>query len=166
MLILTYPMYLEMRSIESIDGEESEKKTLREINILEHPFSHGFFITTMIFIIGLFSGISAGLFGVSGVVSLIVGFYLIKIKPKIIVGTSVFILFFKALSGFLWHIPLMEVNLRWDIILLLGLGTSTGGLLGPWLLSIVHHKRAEQILEIIFVVIVAGIGFVFLFKPI
>jgi uncharacterized membrane protein YfcA len=166
MLILTYPMYLEMKSIESIDGKESENKNLREINILEHPFSHGFFIPIMIFIIGLVSGISAGLFGVSGVVSLIVGFYLIKIKPKIIVGTSVFILFFKALSGFLWHVPLMEVDLKWDIILLLGLGTSTGGLLGPWLLSKMHHKNAEQILEIVFVVIVAGIGLVFLFKPI
>ena len=97
MFIMVYPMWIEMSSKhEKLDDEEMS----RNIHILANPFSHGWFITIMIFLIGLGSGTAAGLFGVSGVVTLIVGFYLIGVKAKVIVGTSIFILFFKALSGF------------------------------------------------------------------
>lgn len=161
MLIMIYPMYLEVKGRkEELTAEEISE----EIHILDNPFQHGSFVTIMIFLIGFASGTSAGLFGVSGVVSLIVGFYLIGIKPKVIVGTSIFILFFKALSGLLWHLSYSGVN--WTIVILLGIGTSTGGLLGPVILSRIHHEKAENMLEIIFIGIIATLGIIFLFNPV
>ena len=161
MFIMIYPMYLEIKGRKQ---RETSKELIEDIHILDHPFQHGWFITIMIFLIGMASGTAAGLFGVSGVVTLIVGFYLIGVKPKVIVGTSIFILFFKALSGFLWHLSLAHIN--WTIVLLLALGTSIGSFFGPFVLSKIHHEKAENMLEKIFIVIIAVLGFLFLFKPI
>lgn len=161
MFIMIYPMYLEIKGRKQ---RETSKELTEDIHILDHPFQHGLFMAIMIFLIGMVSGTSAGLFGVSGVVTLIVGFYLIGIKPKVIVGTSIFILFFKALSGFLWHMKLAHVN--WTIVLLLALGTSTGGFFGPWVLAKLHSEKAENFLEKVFIAIIAVLGFLFLFKPI
>lgn len=157
LLVMIYPMWLEIKGRRE---KISERELEEEIHILEHPFDHGKFITFMIFFTGLTSGTSAGLFGVSGVVTLIVGFYLIGVKAKVIVGTSIFILFFKALSGFLWHIAFSGVN--WMIVILLALGTSTGGFIGPIILSGMHHEKAENMLEWIFIGIIAVLGIIFL----
>ena len=157
LLAMIYPMWLEIRGRkEKLDREELEK----EIHILEHPFDHGRFIASMIFLTGFASGVSAGLFGVSGVVTLIVGFYLIGVKAKVIVGTSIFILFFKALSGFLWHIAFSDIN--WTIVILLSLGTAIGGFIGPIVLERMHHEKAENMLEWVFIGIIAVLAIIFL----
>ncbi|MEA2030336.1 MAG: sulfite exporter TauE/SafE family protein [candidate division Zixibacteria bacterium] len=161
MLIMIFPMYLEIK-------DKKRKALSKEFPhvacVLDNLFEHGYFLAIMIFIIGLVSGTFTGIFGVSGVATLIVGFYLIKVRPKIIVGTSVFILFFKALSGLLWHLPTADIN--WEVVILLGLGTSIGGFLGPGLLSKIHHEKAENMLDIVFICIIAGLGILFLVKPV
>ena len=152
-------MLLEMRARKE---RSTREEISQEVHILDHPFSHGLPTVFAIFSIGLCSGVMSGLFGVSGVVTLVVGFYLIKIKPKIIVGTSIFILFFKALSGFLWHLPTAEIN--WEIVLFLALGTSVGGMLGPKILTKFKHEKVESALEKIFIVIIIALGILFLVK--
>jgi len=161
MFLMIYPMWVKMRSKhEKLNSQE----ICREVCILQHPFRYGWFITAMIFFIGLISGISAGLFGVSGVVTLIVGFYLIGIKPKVIVGTSIFILLFKSLSGLFWYA--MSTSLSWDIIIALGVGNSIGALLGPGLLAKFDTEKVEFYLERAFIGIIILLGILFLFKKV
>jgi uncharacterized membrane protein YfcA len=159
MLATIYPMYIEMRARQQAEPAE---EIAREVDLLEHPVRHGARVTAMILLIGVVSGTSAGLFGVSGVVTLIVGFYLIGIAPTVIVGTSIFILLFKAVSGLLWHLAAGPVD--WAIVLWLGAGTSIGGFLGPEILARMHSEKAENLLEGVFLVIVALLGIVFLVK--
>ena len=161
MLIMIWPMLLEMRAQKE---KISKKEIAEEVNLLEHPLARGWPTALAIFFIGLTSGTSAGLFGVSGVVTLIIGFYLIKIKPKVIVGTSIFILFFKAFSGFLWHLSRIEID--WGIMLLLALGTSFGGFFGPRILAKCNHEKVDCVLEKVFIIIIFSIGILFLTKPI
>ncbi len=161
MIIMAYPMYIEIRARQE---REPAAEIAREIDLLEHPFRHGLCTTVLIFLIGLVSGTSAGLFGVSGVVTLVVGFYLIGITPTLIVGTSIFVLLFKAVSGLAWHFTAAHVN--WTIVVWLGTGTSIGGFLGPEVLARIHPEKAENLLQSIFLAIVVIIGIVFLVKPV
>ena len=160
MLLMIFPMYMEIQARRKAEPAE---EIARDVDLLEHPFRHGLPKAVGIVLIGLVSGTAAGVFGVSGVVTLIVGFYLIGITPTIIVGTSIFILLFKAASGLLWHMATGPVY--WPAALWLGLGTSIGGFLGPEILARMHSKTAENVLETIFLVIVVALGILFLTRP-
>lgn len=84
-------------------------------------------------IFGLLSGIMAGLFGVSGTLPVITGLYILRFPANMVIGTSVFVLFFNAVSGLFGHIAVGHIN--FILIILLGGSAAIGALIGPRLMK-------------------------------
>ena len=92
--------------------------------------------------IGLVSGFVAGLYGTSGTAPVLAALLLLQLPFKIIIGTSVMIVFINAVSGFTGHLLVGEFDLQ--LIFLLGSGAAVGAFLGPRLLSRIRHEQRRE----------------------
>ena len=91
---------------------------------------------------GLLSGMMAGMFGVSGTPPVITGLYLLGYAAPVVVGTSVFVLLFNAVSGLFGHLIVGQFDLL--LIILLGTGAALGAYVGPKLLSKMRITTLEK----------------------
>ncbi len=111
---------------------------------------------------GILSGIMAGLFGTSGTASIVAGLYILGLPVTAVVGTSVLVVFFNAVSGLAGHLIVGQFNLM--LLLLLGSGSVIGGFLGPRILAKINVQTLEKVYGIIFIVLVVGFGLIMLLK--
>jgi len=111
--------------------------------------------------LGAVAGIVAGLFGTSGTAPVLAGLFLLQLPVKLVVGTSVMIVFINALAGFGGHLLMGEIDL--ELILLLGSGAAAGAFVGPFLLSRARPERNERWVRFIFslVLLILGIYLIF-----
>jgi uncharacterized protein len=98
---------------------------------------------------GLLSGILAGLFGVSGTLPVIIGLYILGFPTNIVIGTSVFVLFFNAVSGLFGHLAAGHIN--FTLILLLGGSAAIGAMIGPGLLKKIKTNVLDQGFKILII---------------
>jgi len=111
---------------------------------------------------GILSGIMSGLFGTSGTASIVAGLYILGLPVTVVVGTSVLIVFFNSLSGFLGHVVTGQFEL--SLFLLLGSGAVAGAFLGPRLLVRINIKTLEKVYGVLFISMVIVFGLIMLLK--
>lgn len=115
----------------------SEKGQVEELDSSEtKPYSKLFVVKGLVF--GLLGGLMSGMLGVSGTPPILAGLYSLGLSSLEVVGTSVMVLFFIAITGVITHSALGTMN--WLIVILLASGTITGAILGP-----IFGKRINKI---------------------
>ena len=111
---------------------------------------------------GIFSGIMAGLFGTSGTASIVAGLYILELPVTIVVGTSVLVVLFNAVSGFAGHMIVGQFNL--SLVLLLGIGSVLGAFVGPRILAKINVQTLEKVYGVLFTLLVISFGLIMFFK--
>lgn len=104
-------------------------------------------------LIGLFSGVASGLFGVGGGLIMVPAMVLLmKIDMKLAVGTSLAVIIPTALTGMLKHQQLRQVD--WTLVAMLAPAAIIGGLVGPWLTT----KLSSADLQRLFGLFIVAVG--------
>jgi len=112
--------------------------------------------------LGLTAGVVAGLFGTSGTATVLAGLFLLQLPIKLVIGTSVLIVFINALAGFGGHLIVGEIDP--GLILKLGSGAAAGAFLGPRLITRIRPERNEGRIRNVFALIVMVLGIILLFR--
>lgn len=150
-IALTVPMILISKyRLKNADGEARVPQSLTSSRIM------------LCACFGLLSGIMAGLFGTSGTASIVAGLYILGLPVTVMVGTSMLVVLFNAISGFVGHLLVGQFNLT--LLLLLGSGSVIGGFLGPRILAKIKVKTLEKVYGILFILLVISLGMIMLFK--
>ena len=110
----------------------------------------------LIIIFGLLGGIMSGLLGISGTPPILAGLYIMGYPAIKVVGTSTAVLAVIALSGFLSHISIGNVN--WTILVLLTVGAVTGAFWGPKSLKRIDVNTLERFYGPIFMILMFIMG--------
>jgi uncharacterized membrane protein YfcA len=85
----------------------------------------------------------AGLFGLSGTPPIIAGLYFLELPVNIVVGTSVFVLMFNAISGLIGHLFAGHLNIL--LALLLATGSASGAYVGPIIMDKLKKETLERV---------------------
>ena len=113
-------------------------------------------------IFGLLSGIMAGLFGISGTLPVITGLYILRFPAKMVIGTSVFVLIFNAVSGLFGHLAVGHIN--FILIILLGGSAAIGALIGPRLLKRIKTNVLDKGFKIFVISLTVLTGIMMILK--
>jgi uncharacterized protein len=93
--------------------------------------------------IGLVSGVASGLFGVGGGIIMVPAMILLmKLDPKIAIGTSLLVIIPTALMGSFKHYTLG--NIHWQTAVALAPLAIVGGYLGAWLTDPIHADNLKR----------------------
>jgi hypothetical protein len=111
---------------------------------------------------GLISGVMAGLFGTSGTATIVAGLYILGMPVTMVVGTSVLVVLFNALSGLVGHMIVGQFNLT--LLILLGSGSIVGAFLGPRVLAKIKVRTLERLYGILFTLLVISFGIIMIAK--
>lgn len=149
LILFTYPLYLERSSRSQRQLTMTAESEAFECLI--HPFSVGIVQELEFGIVGFASGLTAGLFGVSGAATLVVGLFLLGISAEVVAGTSLFVLMFKAIFGFGWHTAI-GAHFPLQVAVALVIGTTFGANIGPRLLDYLGD-HVEPVLGLMFLVL-------------
>jgi uncharacterized membrane protein YfcA len=150
-IALTIPMVLTSRNrLKNLGGEAKVSQPLTSSKIILCAF------------FGIISGIMAGLFGTSGTASIVAGLYILGLPVTVVVGTSVLVVLFNAISGFVGHLIVGQFNLM--LLLFLGSGSVIGGFLGPRILAKINVQTLEKVYGILFILLVISFGVIMLLK--
>jgi uncharacterized membrane protein YfcA len=150
-IILTIPMALTSRKRFKNQGNEGTEPP---------PLTNSKIILSSFF--GILSGIMAGLFGTSGTASIVAGLYILGLPVTLVVGTSVMVVLFNVLSGFVGHLVVGQFDML--LFLLLGCGAVLGAFLGPRLLNKINVQLLEKVYGVLFTLLVIGFGLIMFFK--
>jgi uncharacterized protein len=140
----------------AIQKERPTTIASKPLTYQEVPLRKKLFIS----IFGFFSGGFAGLFGTSGTAPALAGLFILKLPLKIVIGTSVMVVFFNAVSGLGSHLVVGQVDLV--LTLLLGSGAAAGAFTGPRLLKLVNPGKAEGAVRLAFSVLILVTGILML----
>jgi uncharacterized protein len=151
-IALTIPMIITNRKkSKKLDSEDKQS----------HPLSVKKYFLSSFF--GIISGIMAGLFGTSGTASIVAGLYILELPVTIVVGTSVLIVFFNAITGLTGHL-IVGGPFNLLVILLLSGGAAIGAFLGPRLLVKINIQTLEKVYGVFFILLVISFGIIMLLK--
>ena len=79
-----------------------------------------------------------------------------------VVGTSVLVVLFNAVSGSAGH--LLTGSFDPVLVLLLGSGAVIGAFLGPWILARINVQALEKVYGVLFTLLVVGFGIAMILK--
>jgi len=151
-LALVIPMILTSRNrLKNLAGEAKKSQPLTSYRIMLCVF------------FGILSGIMAGLFGTSGTASIVAGLYILGLPVTVVVGTSVLVVLFNAISGFAGHL-IVGGQLNLILLLFLGGGSVIGGFLGPGILARINVQTLEKVYGILFILLVISFGIIMILK--
>lgn len=111
---------------------------------------------------GLLGGIMSGLVGLSGGGPIIAGLMILGCRALETVGTSVFVLFGIAATGFVTHLSMG--NIDWPLVGLLTIGTIGGAFAGPLLLKRFDKRKLEKVLQPALFAMIVVMGCIEMFK--
>lgn len=111
---------------------------------------------------GLLGGIMSGLVGLSGGGPIVAGLMILGCTPLETVGTSVLVLFGIAVTGFLAHLSLG--NIDWKLVGFLAVGTMCGAFVGPIILKHIDKKKLEKFLQPVLFIMIVAMGLTLIFK--
>ncbi len=150
-IILTIPMALTSRKrFEKPGSQEKASLSLTRSRVVMSSF------------FGLISGIMAGLFGTSGTATIVAGLYILDLPVTVVVGTSVLVVLFNAVSGSAGHLIGGQFDLV--LVLLLASGAVIGAFLGPRILARINVQALEKVYGVLFTLLVISFGLAMLFK--
>lgn len=147
----TYAILLGLGML-AIQRERPTKTGNKSLAYREVPLRKKLFIS----LFGFFSGGFAGLFGTSGTAPALAGLFILKLPLKVVIGTSVMVVLFNAVSGLGSHLVVGQVDL--SLTLLLGSGAAAGAFTGPRLLKLVNLDKAETAVRLLFILLILGTG--------
>jgi len=150
-LLLTIPMILSSRK--RFRKTEDQEKTI-------DPLTKGKIFLGIFF--GILSGLMAGLFGTSGTATIVAGLYILDLPVTAVVGTSVLIVLFNAISGSIGHMIAGQIDV--EPVLLLGSGAMIGAFLGPRILAKIDIQTLEKAYGVLFTLLVVGFGIAMILK--
>ena len=131
--------------------ETSGNGQLQELNTKASvPVSRLFIVKGLVF--GLLGGLMSGMLGASGTAPILAGLYSMGLSSLEVVGTSVMVLFFIAITGVVTHSAFGTLN--WLLVILLASGTITGAILGPLLGKRINKKALEKFYGPFFIVFI------------
>jgi len=131
--------------------ERSDNRQLEELNAHESkPISKLLVVKGLVF--GLLGGLMSGMLGASGTPPILAGLYSMGLSSLEVVGTSVMVLFFIAITGVVTHSALGTLN--WLLVILLASGTITGAILGPSLSKRINKNALEKFYGPFFIVFI------------
>ena len=143
------------RKKKQVKEEISENRQLEEPNVNESkPISK--FIVVKSLVLGLLGGLMSGMLGASGTPPILAGLHSMGLSSLEVVGTSVMVLFFIAITGVVTHSAFGTLN--WLLVILLASGTITGAILGPLLGKRINKTVLEKFYGpffIVFIIIMA-----------
>lgn len=116
----------------------------------ENDYSKLFIIKGLTF--GLLGGLMSGMLGVSGTPPILAGLYSLGLSSLEVVGTSVMVLFFIAVSGVVTHSAFGTMN--WLLVIMLACGTISGAILGPILSKRINKKALDKFYTPFFIVFI------------
>ena len=128
------------------ENNESEEQNSKKG---EH-YSKIFIVKGLAF--GLLGGLMSGMLGVSGTPPILAGLYSLGLSSLEVVGTSVMVLFFIAISGVVTHSAFGDMN--WLLVILLASGTITGAISGPILGKRINKKALDKFYGPFFVIFI------------
>ncbi|HBC96318.1 MAG TPA: sulfite exporter TauE/SafE family protein [Clostridium sp.] len=111
---------------------------------------------------GLLGGVMSGLVGLSGGGPIVAGLMILGCQALETVGTSVLVLLGIAVTGFITHLGLG--NIDWKLVGLLAVGTMCGAFAGPFLLKRIDKKNLEKVLRPVLFIMTATMGGMLIFK--
>lgn len=111
---------------------------------------------------GLLGGIMSGLVGLSGGGPIVAGLMILGCPALETVGTSVLVLLGIAVTGFLTHLGVG--NIDWSLVGLLAVGTTCGAFAGPFLLKRADKKKLEKILQPVLFIMIVVMGGMLIMK--
>ena len=111
---------------------------------------------------GLIGGVMSGLVGLSGGGPIIAGLMILGCQALETVGTSVLVLLGIAVTGFITHLSVG--NIDWPLVGLLTVGTVCGALVGPFLLKKFDKKKLEKVLQPALFAMIVIMGGIEVFK--
>jgi uncharacterized membrane protein YfcA len=111
---------------------------------------------------GLLGGAMSGLVGLSGGGPIVAGLMILGCQPLETVGTSVLVLFGIAVTGFVTHLGLG--NIDWKLVGLLTVGTVCGAFVGPILLKRINKKKLEKVLQPVLFIMIVVMGGMLIFR--
>ena len=94
----------------------------------------------------------SGMLGVSGTPPILAGLYSLGLSSLEVVGTSVMVLFYIAITGVVTHSALGTMN--WLLVILLASGTITGAILGPILGKRINKSTLDNFYGPFFIVFI------------
>jgi uncharacterized membrane protein YfcA len=111
---------------------------------------------------GLLGGAMSGLVGLSGGGPIVAGLMILGCQALETVGTSVLVLLGIAVTGFVAHLSLGDID--WALVGLLTAGTMCGAFVGPSLLSRVDKAKLEKVLQPLLFLMTLVMGGILIFK--
>ncbi len=139
------------RKKKQVKGEISENGQLEEPNANESkPISKLFIVKGLVF--GLLGGLMSGMLGTSGTPPILAGLNSMGLSSLEVVGTSVMVLFFIAITGVVTRSAFGTLN--WLLVILLASGTITGAILGPLFGKRINKKTLEKFYGPFFIVFI------------
>ncbi|CAB1250109.1 sulfite exporter TauE/SafE family protein [Clostridium sp. MT-14] len=111
---------------------------------------------------GLLGGVMSGLVGLSGGGPIVAGLMILGCQVLETVGTSVLVLLGIAITGFITHLGLG--NIDWKLVGLLAVGTVCGAFASPFLLKRIDKKKLEKILRPALFTMIVVMGGMLIFK--
>ncbi|MBL3539196.1 sulfite exporter TauE/SafE family protein [Aminivibrio sp.] len=139
------------RKEKHVKEERAENGLLEEPNANESkPVSKLFIAKGLVF--GLLGGLMSGMLGASGTPPILAGLESMGLSSLEVVGTSVMVLFFIAITGMVTHSAFGTLN--WLLVILLASGTITGAILGPLFSKRINKKALEKFYGPFFIVFI------------
>jgi len=129
----------------------SEGGQIEELNSSEVE-SHSKLFVVKGLAFGLLGGLMSGMLGVSGTPPILAGLYSLGLSSLEVVGTSVMVLFYIAITGVVTHSALGTMN--WLLVILLASGTITGAILGPILGKRINKSTLDNFYGPFFIVFI------------
>lgn len=139
------------RKKKQVKEEISESEQLLEADAHgSKPISKLLIVKGSVF--GLLGGLMSGMLGASGTPPILAGLYSMGLSSLEVVGTSVMVLFFIAVTGVITHSAFGTLN--WLLVILLASGTITGAFFGPLLGKRIDKKALEKFYGPFFIVFI------------
>jgi uncharacterized protein len=105
---------------------------------------------------GFGGGVISGTFGTSGAIPVLAGLFAMHLPLRLVIGTSIMIIFVNTLSALVGHMLIGRIDLT--LVWLLTLGSVLGALTGPHLITGIKTDSYETQVKRIFSVIILILG--------
>lgn len=110
---------------------------------------------------GFVGGIISGIFGTSGSAPVLAGLVALNTPIRLVIGTSLAVVFINTISALSGHVLLGEIDLT--LVLFLTAGTVIGAAIGPHLLGKIKLERSERNIRKWFALIIFIFGMILIF---
>lgn len=140
-------------------NNRKRKKHGSSTEVKQKKLKHGFYSQGTAY--GLAGGIISGTFGTSGSAPVLAGLVALNTPIRVVIGTSLAIVFINTVSALAGHVLLGQIDLT--LVLFLTAGTVIGAATGPRLLGKIKLERSEGNIRSWFALVIFIFGWILIF---